>query len=51
MTREPGDLPSHWSHAGRGASATVEVLDRVRIGIGRFAPIPHPELKCQEPCG
>jgi hypothetical protein len=42
MTREPGDLPSHWSHAGRGASATVEVLDCVGIGIRRFAPIPHP---------
>src|ERR1700736_4811512 len=29
LTREPGDLPSLWSRAGRGASATVEFISTV----------------------
>jgi hypothetical protein len=45
LTREPGDLPSIWSRAGRGASATVELLDRAGIGSSRFAPVPHPGLE------
>jgi hypothetical protein len=36
LTREPGDLPSDWSRAGRGASATVELISTVR---GRRQPI------------
>jgi predicted metal-binding protein len=37
LTREPGDLPSHGSCAGRGASATVEPSSTVLKG--RHAPI------------
>jgi hypothetical protein len=44
-TREPGDLPSLWSRAGRGASATVEFISTVREpAASRFAPVPHPEV-------
>src|SRR5258708_14653166 len=49
LTREPGDLPSLWSRAGRGASATVESVSTVRESAAAdFAPVPHPELKRQE---
>jgi hypothetical protein len=51
LTREPGDLPSFSSRAGRGASATVEFISTVREGYAASRLFRTPNLAHEEQCG